>query len=72
MLEKLKEKLKSKSFWLCLIAAVIFFAQMLGLKINAPYAAEIINALLASGIFVGIVAPQRIQQKDETEEEEEE
>lgn len=74
MMKNLKEKMKHKSFWLTLVGAVIMFLQLLGVKVDAPYINEIINAFCAIAIILGIMSdtppPKENEQIKETEDEE--
>ena len=51
----MKEKLRSKSFWMSLIGALLVFAQAVGLKFDIPAVNEIIRAGLTLLVVIGII-----------------
>ncbi len=51
----MKNKLKTKSFWVGIAGAVVLILQTLGLKINAPVVNEIISSLCAIAILFGVM-----------------
>ena len=61
----MKEKLKTKSFWLTIVGAVIMLLQAFGLKINGPLVNEIITALCSIAIVTGIMIDDT-KKKEET------
>ena len=61
----MKEKLKTKSFWLTVVGAVIMLLQAFGLKINVPVVNEIITALCSVAIVMGIMIDDT-KKKEET------
>ena len=48
-------KWKSKSFYIVLISAIIMVLQSFGLEIDVPYVSEIVYALCALGVVLGII-----------------
>ena len=55
MKQKLLRKLRSKSFWVQLIGAVVLLLGLCGVKIDAPYAGEITEALCSLLIILGLI-----------------
>ncbi|MBE5732951.1 MAG: hypothetical protein E7353_07980 [Clostridiales bacterium] len=51
----MKNKLKTKSFWVGIAGAVVLILQTLGLKINAPVVNEVISSLCAIAILFGVM-----------------
>lgn len=51
----MKNKIKTKSFWVEFAGAVILILQTFGLKINVPVVNEVISALCAIAILVGVM-----------------
>ena len=51
----MKEKLKSKRFWLTLVGAVIVLLQAIGLKVDVPAVNEIVTAICSIGIVLGVM-----------------
>ena len=71
----MKEKLRNKGFWLGLIGAVIMFLQAIGIKVDVPAVNEIISALMAILVVLGVVTnstaedgEQEDGQKEQTQE----
>ena len=52
---KIPDKMKSKTFWLALAGAVVVFLQTSGVKVDAPYVNELVTALCAVLVVLGIV-----------------
>lgn len=55
----MKNKLKSKGFWLSLSGAVIVLMQTLGVKFDVAYVNEVISAVCSLLIVVGIMVDDR-------------
>lgn len=53
-MKKLKDKLRTKSFWLSIAAGVVLILQTLGIKVDAPYVNEIIETVCALLVLVGV------------------
>lgn len=51
----MKEKLKSKRFWITLVGAVIVLLQAIGLKVDVPAVNEIVTAICSIGIVLGVI-----------------
>lgn len=51
----MKNKIKTKSFWIGLAGAVIMLLQAFGLKINVPVINEVISSLCAIAILLGVM-----------------
>ena len=65
--------MKTKSFWLALVSAIIVLLQALGIKVDAPAVNEIITALCSVAIVMGIVIDDtKTKQTEESEEKEQE
>ncbi len=54
-MKDLKEKFKNYGFWLSLSAAVVFFLQACGLKINQPVVEGIVNSFCGILVVLGIL-----------------
>ena len=52
---KMKEKLKSKRFWITLVGAVIVLLQAIGLKVDVPAINEIVTAVCSVAIVLGVM-----------------
>lgn len=52
----MKEKLRSKGFWVSLVGALLIFIQALGVKVDVPAVNEIVSALLALLVMLGIIS----------------
>lgn len=48
-------KLKSKKFWISLAGTVIMIVQLMGVKIDAPYVTEVVNAICAVCVVIGLL-----------------
>ncbi len=66
----MKNKIKTKSFWIGLAGAVIMLLQTLGLRINAPVVNEVISSLCAIAILFGVMTDdtKKISAPTDTEE----
>lgn len=63
----MKQKLKSKKFWISFTGIVVMLLQLFGVKVDVPYINEIVDSICAVCILVGLLdAP-----KDETIEDKE-
>lgn len=51
----MKDKLKSKGFWISLTGAVVVLMQTLGVKFDVAYVNEVISAVCAVLIVVGVM-----------------
>lgn len=51
----MKEKLKSKRFWITLVGAVIVLLQAIGLKVDVPAINEIVTAVCSVAIVLGVM-----------------
>ena len=51
----MKEKLKTKSFWLSIVGAVIVLLQAFGLKVDVPVINEVITAICSVAIVAGVM-----------------
>lgn len=64
----MKEKIKTKSFWLSVVAAVVLVLQNVGLKIDVPYINQIVESLCALMIVLGIfTAPSPTKKADDSD-----
>lgn len=52
----MKEKLRSKSFWLSLVGALLVLLQALGFTLDVPAINEIVSAGLALLVVLGIIS----------------
>ena len=52
----MKEKLRSKSFWIGLVSAALVFLQAVGIKVDAPAVNEVVSSLLTVLVVLGIVS----------------
>lgn len=52
----MKDKLRSKSFWMSLIGALLVFLQTLGFTFNIPAVSEAVSAGLAILVVTGIIS----------------
>ena len=52
-------KWKSKSFYIVLISAVVLVVQAFGVKVDVPYVSEIVGALCALGVVLGILVDDK-------------
>lgn len=70
----MKEKLKSKRFWLTLVGAVIVLLQAIGLKVDVPAVNEIVTAICSIGIVLGVMIedtkPKKSQESESENQEE--
>lgn len=55
----LKERIKSKGFWISLSSAVIVFLQCLGIKINQPKVDLCITAFFSILFVLGIISEEK-------------
>ena len=53
---RLKDKLKTKGFWVRIVSAVIVILQAFGLKLDAPAVNEILTAVVGLLVIFGIVS----------------
>lgn len=53
---RLKDKLKTKGFWIRIVSAVIVILQAFGLKLDAPAVNEILTAVVGLLVIFGIVS----------------
>ena len=70
----MKEKLKSKRFWLTLVGAVIVLLQAVGLKVDVPAINEIVTAICSIAIVLGVMIEDtktKNSQESESENQEE-
>ncbi|MBR2967462.1 MAG: hypothetical protein IKC35_01630 [Clostridia bacterium] len=69
-------KFKTKTFWISLAGMIIMLLQLLGVKIDAPYVNEVVNAVCAICVFVGLLSgdssPENIENQQETGENQQE
>ena len=66
----MQTKFRSKKFWFSLVGAVVMLLNVLGIKINAPYVNEVLNAVCAVFIVVGLLdEPKTEENLTETTEE---
>ena len=61
----MKNKLKSKGFWLSLSGAIIVLLQTLGVKFDVVYLNEVVSAVCSLLIVVGIMVDD-VKIKDKT------
>lgn len=70
----MKEKLKSKRFWITLVGAVIVLLQAIGLKVDVPAVNEIVTAICSIGIVLGVIIedtkPKNTQESESENQEE--
>ena len=52
----MKDKLRSKNFWMSLIGALLVFLQTLGLTLNIPAVNEAVGSGLALLVVMGIIS----------------
>lgn len=52
----MKDKLRSKSFWMSLIGALLVFLQTLGFTLDLPAVSEAVSAGLALLVVMGIIS----------------
>lgn len=60
----MKEKLRSKKFWLSLAAAVVVILQCFGLKVDAPVVNEAVCAVCGVLVLVGLVVDDTKKDSD--------
>ena len=65
----MKEKLKTKSFWLSVCGSIIVLLQAFGLKIDVPLVNEIITALCSIAIVLGVMIDDTKKKEEALEEE---
>ena len=51
----MKERLKSYSFWMAILSAILIFVQTLGAKIDMQVSENIINAFLGIFVVLGVI-----------------
>lgn len=61
----MKEKLKSKTFWLTLVGAVVVLLQAFGLRVDVPVLNEVITAVCSVAIVAGVMIDDT-KKKEET------
>lgn len=61
----MKNKFKTKKFWVSLGGMLIMLLQLFGIKVDAPYVNEVINALCGVCVFIGLLSGD--EQKSQTE-----
>lgn len=62
----MKDKLRSKRFWLSLCGTVIMLLQLFGVKIDVPYVNEIINSICAVLVLIGLMDDGGGNDKDQS------
>lgn len=66
----MQTKFRSKKFWFSLVGAVVMLLNVLGIKINAPFVNEVLNAVCAVLIVIGLLdEPKTEENLTETTEE---
>lgn len=66
----MQTKYRSKKFWFSLVGAVVMLLNVLGIKINAPFVNEVLNAVCAVLIVIGLLdEPKTEENLTETTEE---
>jgi uncharacterized membrane protein len=68
----MKDKLRSKKFWLSLAAAVVVLLQCLGVKIDAPVVNEAVCTVCGVLVLIGLITDDVKKENDETEESQDE
>ena len=69
----MRKKIRKKSFWISLAAAVTLLLQLLGVKVDAPLVNEIVGVVCGILMLLGIITPDGSdEQVADTEQEEEE
>ncbi len=63
----MKNKFKTKKFWVSLSGMLIMLLQLFGVKVNAPYVNEVINALCGVCVLVGLMADDKKTQNETSE-----
>ncbi len=59
--------LKSKKFWVSLVALIVIIARLFGVEIDAPYVNEIIDSVCATLILLGISSPIKSGGEDKSD-----
>ena len=54
----MRQKLKSKKFWLSLAGVTVMLLQLFGIKVDGPYVNEIVDSICAVLILIGLIDPQ--------------
>lgn len=66
-MKKFFSKLKDYGYIMSIAAAVIILLQALGIRVNAPYVNEVINAVCGVLIVLGIISKPKGGQPEETD-----